>query len=1106
MFKQLTDQVTQLPQGLFELAKGAAYVPYGAGRAAVDVARGSVRGDMSGNVLQDVQAGFREYTPLAADLSTSVYGTADRVNTFVNPTSYALSAIANQGDFLKDARDEFGEITDAVKEGRIVDAVFEDVGNIALIAGGVGAVAGRTATTGATMGSIASRVAGKAAGKPIRSVGSAVKAAPRASISRASPRTFAYKSVNQGVPKARTATMRAGGAADVPTTFVRPGRGIAGSLEKSGSLEAAAAVEKFGQRARKVSIGVDYLDLSTPLFIGAGKLAGKGARAAGRSERISKWVDERRVASDERATAASHRAALEKANVEATRAVINAAQQSERLGLSVPEGRSALMALDSRYDGMVAAVRKLLPEDVDLADTSNPQVAQAQQLLDRVQAKIPNEAKLHLTLEDIDTHGRFMDGTLDADVTTKMREVGDSFRKTNQERTAVRQYAADQGDPNALRMDEHLAPTRIETVVNGERVVRAATDAELADYSVMAASLGDEGRVLAPEMRASEVAAQRAPITAEAEGMQAGIDRDRVTVARLAKRADVGEALIAQIPEPGRNVDPSLRLEARQGVANNARAELARLQEQLAPLSERFNEMLDDPTLPVDEAGNATLRALEDQMTDMVNNIDVLLDEQQALMRQSELNLTDAERAIVERPKVNLAGLDEADAIRELGERARAQELEFAHTELANLTEGMVPQQPVLRGAGQAQENVGALVDDRRLAPEMEWWNDPESPVWKSRKRRKQDYVRDGYIAKKIGDEIAPGDAGVDTFMFAERVGESLGNKDMPVQQAFVEYFDAVDRVYEARRKPGENPAVIERLQSEFGGSGADIELALRNKREYLNKKKAEVNADLDDVAEAIQSSPEAESFFQALQQERAAGRDGLDLISEFAADVLDSPEAARQFGVSLSQFDQGELATWLESGKAPDPAIEAAAQAQLGTIQEAIRSAEASLKQSEAALNDFQAAKGARDQVSLSEALQQDRVARADVDVQRADASTPENPWQRDGATIRQVSDQVLDREWGVGRDPEVGEAPTPYREPRPQAASKAEREIAAQARRRLRADIAERRLVDMENKQRRLVQKAEGLEESLERSVQQRMGTQNDSLITNMQGSIRS
>ncbi|RLA42397.1 MAG: hypothetical protein DRQ97_14060, partial [Gammaproteobacteria bacterium] len=181
LFKQLTDQVTQLPQGLFELAKGAAYVPYGAGRAAVDVARGSVRGDMSGNVLQDVQAGFREYTPLAADLSTSVYGTADRVNTFVNPTSYALSAIANQGDFLKDARDEFGEITDAVKEGRIVDAVFEDVGNIALIAGGVGAVAGRTATTGATMGSIASRVAGKAAGKPIRSVGSAVKAAPRAS-------------------------------------------------------------------------------------------------------------------------------------------------------------------------------------------------------------------------------------------------------------------------------------------------------------------------------------------------------------------------------------------------------------------------------------------------------------------------------------------------------------------------------------------------------------------------------------------------------------------------------------------------------------------------------------------------------------------------------------------------------------------------------------------------------------------------------------------------------------------------------------------------------------------------------------------------------------
>tara|TARA_R110000803_G_scaffold56935_2_gene114531 strand:+ start:3037 stop:9210 length:6174 start_codon:yes stop_codon:yes gene_type:complete len=341
IWNQVKEVAASAGPGVLDFALAVAEEPGNWAKAFPDMITGNSNADTSGNWWQDIQGGFREYSPVIADFATSTTGTAGRLDSLANPGRYLYSGIRNKGDFTHDANKAFDFYKTASDEGRIVQAFTEDAGNVAFIGGGLGAAAGRISKPLAA-GAADARLVNTAVGfgKSNRPVIPGRSPLTRPVIGEtANPPISGWWNtpVDIGQPKTLRTTRVGKPLSIAESKIVKPvavinkrGTGLAGMLERKALLErgsknqitnfvgnadgtgsysygsgktfnsqnvrlrdtpnqrllkTAENVSKFGQGARRVSLSADWLDPSTPIITGAAKVLQGAPRTFGRITR-----------------------------------------------------------------------------------------------------------------------------------------------------------------------------------------------------------------------------------------------------------------------------------------------------------------------------------------------------------------------------------------------------------------------------------------------------------------------------------------------------------------------------------------------------------------------------------------------------------------------------------------------------------------------------------------------------------------------------------------------------------------------------------------------------------------------------------------------------
>jgi hypothetical protein len=284
--KQFGKELTELPGAVMGLAKSFSMLPFNMAGYGIDVAQGqkgpwTTDGDF-GSKFTDVT---RDFVPLAHQIGSSFVRTAN------------VPGIGQQENIIN-------RYKTASDEGRTVGTFFEDIGNAAIVLGGAGAVAGRTASGAGAAARVGRFKAPQTRGSGPRAVanpsrvsvaGDLTKAA-RSGTSVSNPPRFkmpgdhTIRSLSgdpvtlRGVPveSLRGTPYKAPGNA-VPgasNVIVQPGKGsgIAGRLEAGGRMSAAAKVETVGNYARAGSIGAEWLDPATPMMRVGGSITGAVAK------------------------------------------------------------------------------------------------------------------------------------------------------------------------------------------------------------------------------------------------------------------------------------------------------------------------------------------------------------------------------------------------------------------------------------------------------------------------------------------------------------------------------------------------------------------------------------------------------------------------------------------------------------------------------------------------------------------------------------------------------------------------------------------------------------------------------------------------------------
>ena len=273
------------------------------------------------NAWQEIQAGFRRYLPLAADISTGVYDTADKISALHNPLDAALTGALNGGDYYARQREARNELQEAIDNGTIVQTLIEDYGNAAVAAGGAGAALGRTsslvggrsltasnrALTGANAsGVIARRGTGLAGYLERRGVARSTVRGSDFTDSRPTASTTARtKPMSQGMPESSVRPPRSNGFNKAPDW--QPPKGPQGRTAND-----------LGEGFRQLGVEADWLDPSTPFIQAALGATGIAGRAALRTKRGSRLV----TAIASRRTAAEARDLTDRETVEAMRTSI----------------------------------------------------------------------------------------------------------------------------------------------------------------------------------------------------------------------------------------------------------------------------------------------------------------------------------------------------------------------------------------------------------------------------------------------------------------------------------------------------------------------------------------------------------------------------------------------------------------------------------------------------------------------------------------------------------------------------------------------------------------------------------------------------------------
>lgn len=885
-------------QGVGQFAGEIAMAPIRLSKLPADLLTGSNPIDMSGNVFQDIQAGFREYTPLVADMATGFTQAAN------------VTGIGSQKNII-------GRYQDAVAEGRVLDQALGDIANLAIVAGPIAKVLGRTATavsaaersaallrnTGfsAEAPSTLSRalrpasrarnlerppsLAGQVVERPISDAGFIRPIRmnpPDVPAPTSIPLRISGEAAPRRLPVVNESRSLRVGAGPAGTDVMMSGeRGLAGLIQRRANPDmrfgveapkSALRLERVGERIHRVGLTAQYADPSDALLTIGAKLGGRAVRGAARlpwvkgaiarvesSPRVQRRLEawKRRVGEERFGQQAMD--SIEEANAEFVRAAIKSQEfvDGHLARLDVPVeardvyGSVVLAQLDRAMDPLIDAWN----------ETSDPQVRA--NVLAVINENRPDNATF--TPEMIQAVNDYRSGNLPDGVAPVLDEGITRAQRQIDDRTARARAIG------TVAEEQFGVPTRR----SDGRPLADLTPAERAAAFEVDPYTGQHDVVL--PFRATKVD----PIRERLQGDLARLQEEelparRAELHRTARELATTEAVRLALPEPGTNVPDDMVPGFREELVNDlvdARNEVA------AALSEHLARPdIIDPAL--DELIGTYVRRLEQ------------LDEDIATLKATYWDLSfeqmksEAQRA-KERPIPKLRDLDDGASVHEYGQQVRAELHQQAldEAEQFNSTMGGPRLTPPER-APMASDGAGAKRKDFEQPKDSSgvWdvWSN-QSPIWQNHRSRRF-YALKGWFPKV-------GMLADDWFDMVRRQNPSMTSwSDMQIAEA---YLSAIDRVYDTNRPAHLNPDVIEVVASALDMDPEMASAALRSPTAFRKEMRARIGDQLQYLAESFRALPldERTTFInnmRSLDELGINGRARADAFYETLGDLFD--------------------------------------------------------------------------------------------------------------------------------------------------------------------------------------------------------------------------
>lgn len=615
---QLGRAITGVPQGVAGLVSQAAVTSAAPFRTLFDLTtKGELRGD-------GFMGGMAEYAPLADTMARSFGATTERV--------------------VPMAWGDFSGYQEASDEGRIVDALLEDIGNVGMAGGAASKLLGRTARTVAVPNrAVQAAVEGSV---PMRAAGAATLAEAAAPI----------------IPR-RLVRPRAVGAAgeviEMSTPATVRGTGLAGVAERAGYGGTARALDAASRGTRSVArLGeaVDNTQFALPLRaigmaarpvtsrIGRGVQAAavRAAQGEGRLAQFAEGITPEGRA--ERALARQARDAVPREVVAAQRRVIEPAQIARDLGLDPRSAlaRAAQMSVDQRFVTLVDTIRTGLEDGTLDAEAAGELVRRAYE----------GEADvMRPTLDDIQAAIDYDAGRLDERTTAIMDQIAEATRDISSQRTE-QVLAERQRDP-----ERGIDPQQV-----GNEMLDSVRDKE------------------------------RATLERRRDQAQRQWEGETGRAARAVRMADAREAINAELPPP-----PSFQAGQRAGVAqaraDAMRREHARTVADLGRAVAAYEKVADSTPEALRQAERNVDRlteravALEAELRRVSRRRDAV----EGLSRASgEVRRVDGDAPV--RPEVDLSDVETPAEIKRAAGEIAEREASSARAEVERIAGGDVPQ------------------------------------------------------------------------------------------------------------------------------------------------------------------------------------------------------------------------------------------------------------------------------------------------------------------------------------------------------------------------------------------------------------------------------
>lgn len=805
-----------------------------------------------------------QYIPLTAMMGRSLKGTGGR----------AYDALGG----------DFSDYKTASDEGRILEMVLEDIGNVGM----VGTVAGKALGTTGRAVSVTPQQARALGVSRGQSAGSAVNVLDDVS-SRLSP--LSKLGADDMVVGSTGAVSEMKMVVDIQ------GKGLAGKLERAGYGVAAKNVATAGKvmyRAGRLGEAVDDAQFALPFHV-AGKVAKKvGSPAAARFGRFADAYDNTHqgTLSDvlrpfgtevrrQRRLFAEIESTLGRQTNAQERAYINALVVADEAKLTVPQQRASTFAIDGRFMPLVQTAARIL-DDGKRTGGVDPIVLDA--VIERAYPRA--DEAMRPSVDDVQTYLDWKAGRLDDVQTTAMNQVAELVANGS-ERLTAQYLTATNRKGGTLLNPAQLAADMIPEYVDVER-----------------------GKI-------------------ERKRDSALKERDRVTkAADHARRvADANSALVELPPPPDPKVLVGEGVAAGrfQGEVEGLRQQYQVRRTEVATAFDRYERAVADRATTVDR--------LAAELERKVEQANKLRDEVSTLERRADAvasplaGVTGVDIEYVEmppelpgqvQPPVDLSDLPPVTQIAVAMDEVRQPQIRVA---LGHVKQWVDDVNVVKRKSKKTGKPIGGtrleILGDVPQLP-AGWTGTAGRSMARIRK-----YGMDGFLGSTKGSgALGAVGRGVPLDIWVDRMNARFG-KNWGPEQAVDNYFEAIDNYYDAQSRTSES--AIKDVADATGLSPDAIQTALEGGaeafRDMVRKERVEAllgaRAAFDNMEPSVRDSILAE--FERMRESGATNGE----LASYMDDVLEGEVPGTQLLDPIWQMPMGDLVEFVRGQEIPEPVIQ---------------------------------------------------------------------------------------------------------------------------------------------------------------------------------------